>query len=351
MPRLWRVRRKRKRPVKRSGPPSPRVQTRRQSKSSTLDIDFLKKKLCLIFKISKPERTDITSLIHQHWMSFLLISFLPCQKCIFTPLYPFHLVSQFLFSSLLLCNDLHLFPHSQRLPVWCQHLTFHLCGCCASLFLSSSLICLLPPPLSSLCMMVMDGPYGWVGCERGCDEDWPWRGESESERCVWECVCVGVCVLGGNIKEREKVGYAERRTERLRNAVKGGADKESKTGKKIRRWAVEKEWMKMMAGVGLRALLLMLGGALTLPCALGCASDQVLGRWWAEMDSGQLRILQSMNCIDLKREIIPVRGIYYCCKCSVASWVPKTRGTATTRTGRQQLTASLEDLIACRHVL
>lgn len=48
-------------------------------------------------------------------------------------------------------------------------------------------------------------------------------------------MCGGVCVLGGNIKEREKVGYAERRTERLRNAVKGGADKESKTGKKIRR--------------------------------------------------------------------------------------------------------------------
>lgn len=208
-----------------------------------------------------------------------------------------------------------------------------------------------PLPLSSLCMMVMDGPYGWVGCERGFDEDWPWRGESESERCVWECVCGGVCVLGGNIKEREKVGYAERRTERLRNAVKGGADKESKTGKKIRRWAVEKEWMKMMAGVGLRALLLMLGGALTLPCALGCASDQVLGSRWAEMDSGQLQILQSMNCIDLKREIIPVRGVYYCWKCSVASWVPKTRGTATTCTGRQQLTASLEDLIACRHVL
>lgn len=303
------------------------------------------------FQISKPEQTDITSLIHQHWMSFLLISFLLCQKCIFTPLYPFHLVSQFLFSSLLLCNDLNLFPHSQRLPVWCQHLTFHLCGCCASLFLSSSLICLLPS------LFLLSAWWWWMGpmdewAVRGAVMKTGLGGEKVRVKGVCESVCVGVCVCwGGNIKEREKVGYAERRTERLRNAVKGGADKESKTGKKIGRWAVEEEWMKMMVGVGLRALLLMLGGALTLPCALGCASDQVLGRWWAEMDSGRLQILQSINCIDLKREIIPVREIFYCCKRSVASWMPKTRGTTTTCTGRQQLTASLEDLIVCRYVL
>lgn len=61
-----------------------------------------------------------------------------------------------------------------------------------------------------------------MGCERGCDEDWPWKGESESES-------VG---RGDDMKEKGKVGYAERRTERLRKAVRGGGDKESKTGRK-----------------------------------------------------------------------------------------------------------------------
>lgn len=44
-----------------------------------------------------------------------------------------------------------------------------------------------------------------MGCERGRDEDWPWKGESESERCV--------CVWGGQHEIKGKVGYAERRTE------------------------------------------------------------------------------------------------------------------------------------------
>lgn len=30
-------------------------------------------------------------------------------------------------------------------------------------------------------MMVMDGAYGWVGREKGCDEDRPWKEESESK--------------------------------------------------------------------------------------------------------------------------------------------------------------------------
>lgn len=64
-----------------------------------------------------------------------------------------------------------------------------------------------------------------MGCERGCDEDWPWRGESESER--WVCV-------GGQHEREEKVGCAEGRTDRLRNAARGGRDKK-KDEEKIRK--------------------------------------------------------------------------------------------------------------------
>lgn len=45
----------------------------------------------------------------------------------------------------------------------------------------------------------------------------------------------GRCVLGGQHEREEKVGYAEGRTDRLRNAAKGGKDKERKTGMKIRK--------------------------------------------------------------------------------------------------------------------
>lgn len=208
-------------------------------------------------------RREITYLVHQIFKS--------CSKCIFASVLPlstvshFHipsLVSPLIFFSPFQWWSLHCFPHSRccLIPatnfshLWTLSITF-----------SSSLVFARtssPLPLSSFFLMMMDGPYGWVGC----DKDWPWKGRK------WE-VCVCVVVVGGGAWNKGRIAYAER-SSRPSKAVTGGADEDSKTGSKN-----DDEWRRMddkdhvcRPGGG---FLLKLG--VNWPCPVPEALDPVMG--------------------------------------------------------------------------
>lgn len=120
-----------------------------------------------------------------------------------------------------------------------------------------------PLPLSSFCMMVMDGAYGWVGCERDCDEDWPWRGESESERCV-----SGM----GTAWKKGKSRVCRKEGREIETSIERWRRQREQDGEKTGRW-VEEKGMKRTMYVGLGALLLRLGGCSDPALCLGLCLD------------------------------------------------------------------------------
>lgn len=126
------------------------------------------------------QKTEITILIQQILIGIPLISIFVLPKIASLSLYtlfswcpsityPFsHLL---LYSCLLFCSDLCASPFISPLTAsFCLILTSDF-SCLWSLCVSipSSLVFAhmsTPLPLSSFCMMVMNGPYGWVDCER-----------------------------------------------------------------------------------------------------------------------------------------------------------------------------------------
>ena len=102
------------------------------------------------------------------------LHFHPCFLCKY---------SSIVFSSCLVSTNLNFSPSvSLSLSHWKLFSSEDLVSLSHSLSTVSCVSALGSPPSSSFHMKVMDRAYGWVGCERGHDEDWPWWKLRERER-------------------------------------------------------------------------------------------------------------------------------------------------------------------------